>query len=150
VQQFQPFGRNHRVQISYARDIAARVTKAGDEAETEGISGRFKDNRNGCGFCLRRKRRWSPGCGNHGDLVMNQLGYKQREPIGSIVRPAKFNREVLTFDIAHFLQAATEGGRHGWNPSADAALTNPTVGIADCCARDVSGHAEAATLSRER
>src|SRR5689334_23777661 len=32
-------------------------------------------------------------------------------------------------------------------PSGDAALRNPTTGIADCCARAARGHAIAATLS---
>jgi predicted Rossmann-fold nucleotide-binding protein len=58
------------------------------------------------------ERRWSAGCSNHGDPVMNQLSYKPREPIRSTFRPAIFNRNVLTFDISDLLQAATEGSNH--------------------------------------
>ena len=52
MQQFQALGRNHRVQLRYAGDVAARTAKAGDEVEPEGIATGFKDNRNGCGSCL--------------------------------------------------------------------------------------------------
>jgi hypothetical protein len=99
--------------LSYARDVAAWVTEASDEAEPEGITARFKDNRNGCGFCLCRKRRRSAGCSNDRNLMMNKLGHKPGEPISSTVCPTIFNRDVLTFNVAHFLQAATEGSHHG-------------------------------------
>jgi hypothetical protein len=56
---------------------------------------------------------------------MNQLGYKPREPISSIVCAAKFNREVLTSDVAHFLQAATEGSRHGLEPFSRRRIDKP-------------------------
>ena len=36
MQQLKPLRRYHRTQLGYARDVAARPIKAGDEAEPEG------------------------------------------------------------------------------------------------------------------
>ena len=50
------------------------------------------------------------GCGDHGHLTPNEFGRERRQPIRSSLRPAIFDRDVLTLDVAGLVQASAEGG----------------------------------------
>ena len=60
MQQFQPLRRDLNGQLGYARDIAARSVKAGDEAELDRVAACFEHDRNRRGRRLCRKCRRSP------------------------------------------------------------------------------------------
>jgi hypothetical protein len=61
MQQFQLLREYLPVQLSYARDVAARPVKAVDEPELNRVAAGFEDDRNICGRRL--------GCGAAGVLV---------------------------------------------------------------------------------
>jgi len=46
----------------------------------------------------------------HSRLTAKQIGDQSRQPIEVIIRRAVFDRDVLAFDEARFLQALTERG----------------------------------------
>ncbi len=69
-------------------------------------------------------------------------GGRTRNHFRLLLRPAVFDCYVVALDIAESLQALTECSDHG--PVSigrrGVNLSHPTTGIADCCARAVSGH----------
>ena len=87
---------------------------------------------------------------DHVDLAADEIGGQGGQPIIMALRPAVFDRHVLSLDIAGFAQSLPERGQvpivAGW--SGDAVLRKPITGIAFCCARKASGHAVAAPPSR--
>jgi len=113
VKQFQPLRSYLRSQVGHAGDIAARSAQAFDEAEPDRIAAYFEDDRNGRGRRLCCERRRSSGRGNHCHLTINEVGCHFRQPISSTLGPTVIDRNVLTIDIAGFLQALTECSRHG-------------------------------------
>jgi hypothetical protein len=56
MQQFQPLRRNFYAQLGHARYVAARPAEARNKAKLDRVGAQFKDDRDGCGRCLRRKR----------------------------------------------------------------------------------------------
>src|SRR5262249_28010329 len=63
----------------------------------------------------RYGRSGSPGrahggiwAGDHGHLALHQIGCECRQPIKLVLRPAKFDRDVVAVDEPSFLQAITE------------------------------------------
>src|SRR5262249_52937477 len=44
------------------------------------------------------------------DLAANQLGSQRRQPLIVVFRPAVFDRQVVTLDVAGFAQSLTERG----------------------------------------
>jgi hypothetical protein len=49
--------------------------------------------------------------GDYGHLSANEVGRQRRQPIVMTLRPAVFDRDILVFDVADFVQAPAEGGR---------------------------------------
>jgi hypothetical protein len=66
VQQLQPFWRHLHVRLGHARNIAARLIKAGDEVELHRIADGGEDNGNRSVRRLCRERRRSGSRGNYG------------------------------------------------------------------------------------
>lgn len=100
------------LEVAEACHIAARSVEAGDKALRNRIGAAREDN----GDC--RGRRLSRLGGNnatsrknHRDLSANQIGSQAWKLIVSIHCPAIFNVHILTFDIASFAQALTEGSK---------------------------------------
>jgi hypothetical protein len=61
-----------------------------------------------------------------------------------VLRPAVFDRHVLTLDVAGLLEAlakCAQQGSRGIASSDDLGSRNPITGIAGCCARAASCHA---------
>ena len=54
----------------------------------------------------------SPGCGySHGHTLANQIGRKLRQSIELPVSPAKFERNVLAFDVSGLLEALAKSAQ---------------------------------------
>src|SRR5262245_55686865 len=75
VQYLQSLRRYLRVRLGHARDVAARLVKAGDEAELDRVARGSEDNGYRLGRRLCRKRRRSASRSNHGHLTMNQISH---------------------------------------------------------------------------
>jgi hypothetical protein len=112
TQDCQLLARNRSGEKADTRDIAVWSTDVGDESRFDRVAASGKDNRycRGCSFCGKRRRR-APACENNGNLTIDQLGRQGGKPIGTLVRPSIFDGNVLTFEIAGFSEAFTEG-RH--------------------------------------
>jgi hypothetical protein len=110
VQQLKPLRRYLHAQVGHARNIAARSVEAGNKSECDRISCDLEHNRNGSGRRLRSECRRGGARDDYGDLTMNQIGRKCRQPIVLILCKTVFDRDVLMLDIASVLQALTDGG----------------------------------------
>jgi hypothetical protein len=69
-----------------------------------------KNNRNGCGCSLRRARRKAAGTASeeHRHSALDQIIRQSRQVIILVLRPAIFDRNILTIEIAGFAQTPTE------------------------------------------
>jgi hypothetical protein len=79
---------------------------------------------------------------------VDQTGRQIREPIQTAARQATVDRNILAIDVAAFVETPEE--RLSCKCSSELGAMEdkkPTTGIADCCARAVSGYAAAARLS---
>jgi hypothetical protein len=56
---------------------------------------------------------FAAGCGDHGYLTLNEIGRERRQAIQSSLRPAIFDRDVLTLDVTCLVQATAERGHGG-------------------------------------
>ena len=138
------FAASSTAEEAHAGDIAARPVEAGDEANSDRVGADREHDRNRRGGGFRGKRRSVARCDDHCHLAADQIGRQRWQPIVLILRPAVFDRDVLTFDIAGLLQALTECGHTKARAAAGGPpLRKPITGIAGCCARAASGHAAA-------
>jgi hypothetical protein len=95
-------------------DVAAGPIEAGDETGLDRIRARGEHDRNGCGRGLRSKRcRRTDWRDDDGDATTDQIRRQFRQLTVFIVRPAVFDRHVLAFDIAGFVQTLAERGNEG-------------------------------------
>jgi hypothetical protein len=94
MQQLQPLRRYLHVCLSHARDVATWSSQTRDEADSDRIGARFEDDRNRRVRRLCRQRRRSAGRGNHGHLIMNQIGRHRRQPITSAL-PQRYSIATL-------------------------------------------------------
>jgi hypothetical protein len=104
--------------------LPPRSAHAGDEAGLHRIAAGGEDNGDCRGCRLDRKVSGVIG-DDHGHLTTNQLICHRRQSVVLPVRPAVFDRDVLGLDIAGFLQALTERGRHGRVPVRRTAIEEP-------------------------
>src|SRR5262245_2337638 len=58
-------------------------------------------------------------------MTANEVGRQCWHAIDLVLRPSVFDRDVLAFDIAGFLQTLTERGRHGPIPVGRGAVEKP-------------------------
>jgi hypothetical protein len=113
VQQLQPLRRCLQVQLGCARDVAARLAEARDKAKPNRVRAQFKDDRNGRGRRLCRKRCRSCRRSNHGHMTMNQVSRHRRQPVMLVLRPAIFDCDVAAIDVTGLAQPF-EKGRQLW------------------------------------
>src|SRR6266566_3748485 len=109
MHQLQPLRNYFPVQLSYARDVAARLVKAGDEPELDRVATRFEDDRHVCSRRLRCECRRSTGRGDHCHLTMNQMGRHRWQPIKAVPRPMVFNHYVTAINITLLAQPFEKG-----------------------------------------
>src|SRR5262249_15937835 len=107
VQQLQPFRCNRPDEKAHSRDIDAWPIEARDQTEFDRVAAAGKNDWYRPGGRLSRQRRTGIGedCGN---LTGDQISGKRRSSIGLLLGPAIFDRDVLTLDVAGFLQTLTE------------------------------------------
>ena len=78
----------------------------------------------------QRRRR----CHDHVDLAADQIGGQCGQPIIVALRPAVFDRHVLSLDVAGLAQPLAERGQIGADAPGELPLRKPITGIAFCCA----------------
>jgi hypothetical protein len=110
VQELQTLGDNVGVEQPDAGGVAAGSIEACDKPVLDGIAGAQKDNRNGTGSRLGCPGRIDAVGVNHRNFSVNQIGDHGRETILVTFAPADFKCDVVTFDIARFLQPLPECG----------------------------------------
>jgi hypothetical protein len=110
TQQLQPLRRQLGREKIDPRQVAARPGEARNKTKPDRVFGDDEDDgdRRGC-----RLGRACPGLGarhgNHVHLPADQIGCQFRKPIELTFRPAIFDGDVTTLDIAGFHQRLSEG-----------------------------------------
>src|SRR5262245_56468817 len=102
------------MQKGHARDVAAWLVEAGDEAELDRVAAAHEDDRYGRRRRLGRNARWGVGRGDHRHLPVYQISHEIRQSIVLVFRPAILDRHTLTLDVAAFAHALPEGGNQAW------------------------------------
>ena len=86
--------------------VAAGPGEAGDQTEPHGVFGHGEHDRNRGACRLGRERRNGAATGNdHSHRPTRQFACQLRQPIGSILGPAKFDHDILALDEARLPQA---------------------------------------------
>jgi hypothetical protein len=60
----------------------------------------------------------------------------------------KFDRNILSEDVARFFEALRNAGRSGASDRVERLLKYPITGITACCVRTIIGHVAAAPPTR--
>jgi hypothetical protein len=141
VQQPQPLGSEFGVEPAHPGDVAARPIDAGDKAAFHRVVAAREDNRDYTGRLHGDERRIvASGCGDHGDLTSNEISRERRQPIQSSLRPAIFDRDVLTLDVTGFVQATAERGHYGSERLSRLSIQESDHRHRRLCPRTVNGH----------
>ena len=102
--------RKFRLHVIHTSDVTTWPVEAPDEAGFDRVHAGAEDDRYCCsgGFggerCLIAAWR-----SNNGNAPTNQISGQFRQPIQCIVRPAIFDGDILTFDVASLTQTFAEG-----------------------------------------
>jgi hypothetical protein len=141
MQEPQPLGHHLRVEKIDAGRVAARPGEAGDKTKLDRVFADAEDDRDRrcCSFG-REHSGYAAKRSDHGNSSADQVGHQCRQAIVLTLQPVVFDRDVLAFDIAGFVEAFAEG-ISCVKVSAAPPLKNPISGIFACCARAASGHA---------
>ena len=110
AQDSHPLCRKLGADVCEARDIAARMVEALNQAQLHGVGPVFEDYR------YRGSRRLCRQCDGrvttgryHGHRAANEVCDQRGQPIKVVFYPAIFDRDVSAFDIAGLTEALTEG-----------------------------------------
>ena len=79
--------------------------------------------------------------GDNGHATTREVSHERRKAIEFALQPVVFHRYVLALEVPASLRPLRNAAPRG--KSDDPAFTNPTIGIAGCCARAAIGHATA-------
>src|SRR5947208_929513 len=92
-----------------ARNVAARPAETGDQPGSNRVAPNREDDRyrRGCSFCCER-RRGAADRSDDGHLAVDQIGRQRGQLLIPILRPAEFDRDVLSLDKARFIQTSAE------------------------------------------
>jgi hypothetical protein len=152
LEQASDIGRERylHVQLGCASDVAARPTKAGDEAKPDRVAARFEYDRNGRSRRFCRKRRLSSSRDNYCHLTLNQIGRQCGQLFAFIPGEAIFHRDVLTLDKTCVFQTLMGRSQEARGVAGRPAGEEPDHRIAGCCARTASGQAAPAPPSVAR
>ena len=88
--------------------------------------------------CLAASAATGVSCGDHGDLMTNQIGGERRQLI-ILVRRANIQYDVVPDDIACLGKTTAKSRKV--ESIRDPLSSTPTTGIAGCCARVANGNA---------
>src|SRR5262249_7034945 len=94
--------------IGHAGDMAARPTEIGNETTFDRIAAADEHDRYGRGGSAGGTHDdiWAD---DHSHLPLRQIRRECRQPIELVLRPAKFDRDVVAVDEPGFLQTVAEG-----------------------------------------
>src|SRR3974377_968331 len=99
VQQAEFFRHKLAAHVGEAGYIAAWPTEAGHEAKLDRVYGGAENYRNCRSQGLGRERaRCAFRASDYVDLAANEIGGQFGQPIAIILRKAKFDREISSFD----------------------------------------------------
>src|SRR5215470_15366762 len=106
LEQCQPFAAQARLVEKYPCDVPAGPGKAGGEPGRDRITFKVDGyDRKGSGHTLHGLNGARSTRDNHVNATLHQVGGEGREAFLPFVRPAGFDSEVLTLDVAEFCQA---------------------------------------------
>src|SRR5262245_21536988 len=109
VQQLQSFSHDCSIEHVYACDIAARPIEASHQAKLHWVSTYGEHDRKRIGRRLGSKRSWSTNHYDHRDLAINEVNCQRWKAIELVLRPAIFDRYVLSLNITDFREAPPDG-----------------------------------------
>jgi hypothetical protein len=107
--QLEPLGHQLADEDAEAREVAARSGETGGPARRHRVAAAEEDDRDRRGCVFRRQYR-SAACYHHVDLKVDQVGSQCGQPIIISLRPAIFDRDVFSLNIAGFAQPLAERG----------------------------------------
>jgi hypothetical protein len=92
-----------------AREVATRPAETANEPISDRVACR-EDNwdRRGCAFRCHCRR--CTAREDHVYLATNEVGGQSRQPVIIVLRPAVFDRHILSLDVAGFAQSLVERG----------------------------------------
>ena len=108
-QQLEPLGHQFADEDAKAREVAAWPGEASDQAGRDRVAAAEENDRDRRGCAFRRQYR-SAACYQHVDLKVDEVLSQSRQPIIASLRPTKFDRHVLSLDIAGIAQPLAERG----------------------------------------
>ena len=126
AQQIQALQQQLSADRSHARDVSARTTEAVDETQLDRIGAEPENDRNCRSRRLGGQRRPSRADrDDHGDATLNKVRRQHRQSIVLISRPAPFDRDIPTFNVAGVGQPAKNPGCLHRVPIRRRAAENP-------------------------
>src|SRR5262249_12331187 len=109
-QQLEPLGRQFGGDVAEAGEVAAGPGETGDQARPDRVADAGEDDRDCRGCAFRRERRNLPWGHDHVDLATDEVSGQCRQPIIVTLRPAVFDRQALSLDVADLTQSLVERG----------------------------------------
>ena len=104
-QELQPLRRQLCPEEIDPGHVAARPGEARDKTKRDRVFGNHEHDGNRRGRLGRGQRRGRAGHGDDVDAPANEVGRQHRQPIGFVLAPAIFDRNVLTLNIAALFEA---------------------------------------------
>jgi len=106
--QIEPLGHQLDGEVAEAREVAARPGETGDETRLDRVVVASEDDRNRRSRIFRRQcRRIAGGC-DYGNPAADEIGGQCGQPIIATLRPAIFDRHILSLDVPGFTQPSAE------------------------------------------
>src|SRR5262249_28098076 len=115
-------GRNKK---GHARDVAARPVAAADQAEFDGVTAAYEDDRDGRSRRLGRNCRGGIVCSDYCHPTAYQIGCEVRQLIVLVLAPAILDRHIPALDVAHFTNALLECGQKVCTAGTRRAVEHP-------------------------
>src|SRR5262249_26246997 len=116
--------------------VAARTVEACNKTQLNWIRTDHEDDGNGCGrrLCCARHN-IATDSDNDGHLPSDQIGSQARQQINLVVRRAVFDGDALALYVPSFLKPSMKSSNSSRRVLNATLLSNPSTGIAVCCAR---------------
>ena len=107
-QQLKPLSRHLGGEHADPSEVAARPGEAGDQPVPDRIGATPEDDRDRRGRAFRGKCTRRAGRDDQIDVAADEIGGQCGQPIVMALRPAIFDRQILSLDIAGFAQSLAE------------------------------------------
>jgi hypothetical protein len=110
-QQLKPLGRQLFECKVDPREVTAWPGEAGDQPVRDRVGPTPEDDRDRRGRTFRGKRRRRVARHDQIDLAADEVGGQCRQLIVMALRPAVFDRQILSLDVAGFAQSLADRGQ---------------------------------------